>query len=66
MNEPLIPDREEKERLRDQNVREAEALLYGTPRFEPTYNGDMAAAAAHATLAAYWQARIEWEHGVGY
>jgi hypothetical protein len=58
-------DRAEKERLRDQAAREAEALLYGTNRSEPTYNGDMAAAQAHATLAAYYQARIEWEHGFG-
>lgn len=57
--------REDKERLRDQAVREAEGLLYGVARCEPTYSGDMAAAAAHATLAAYWQARIEWDHGVG-
>lgn len=58
--------REEMERRRDQAAREAECLLYGVGRFEAKYSGDMAAASAHATLAVYYQARIEWEHGVGY
>lgn len=56
--------REEKERRRDAEAASAEALLYTVGRYEETYSGDMAAASAHATLAAYWQARIEWEHGV--
>lgn len=51
--------REEMERLRDQAISEAEALLYQTPYHEETYNGKMAAAAAHATLASIWQARLD-------
>lgn len=58
--------REEKERRRDEAAQAAEGLVYGVGRFDPTYAGDMSAAAAYATLAAYYQARIEWEHGVGY
>lgn len=49
---------EEMERQRDSNARAAEALLYGTGRYEETYVGDMAAAAAHATLAAMWESRV--------
>lgn len=58
--------REEKERRRDAAAQAAEGLVYGVGRFDPTYQGDMSAAAAFATLAAYYQARIEWEHGVGF
>lgn len=64
MSEPL--SREEKERRRDQEAQSAEGLLYSTPPHSETYAGDMAAASAHATLAAYYQARIEWEHGYGH
>ena len=52
--------REEMERRRDQSARDAEALLYGTARYDEKYEGDMAAAAALASLAVLYQARIEW------
>jgi hypothetical protein len=58
---PLALDRTEKEARRDLNAKRAEFLL-GLP--EPEHS-QVSAAVAHATLAAYYQARIEWEHGIG-
>ncbi len=52
--------REELERLRDQHVREAEALLYQTPSYpEERYAAGMLAANAHATLARIYQDRLD-------
>jgi hypothetical protein len=58
--------REEKERMRNVHADSADSLLFGVPVADPGYAAAMSAAAAHASLAVYWQARIEWEHGVGY
>ena len=58
--------RSEKEKARDYNASRAEALLHEIAPVDPLYGAMMAAAAAHASLAVLYQARIEWEHGVGY
>lgn len=50
---------EDMERSRDQAIAEAEALLHQTSYHDECFAGKMAAAAAHATLASIWQARID-------
>jgi hypothetical protein len=62
---PTVP-REEKERQRDVHALSADRLLFGVAVADPGYAAAMSAAAAHATMAVYWQSRIEWEHGVGF
>ena len=53
--------REELEARRDYNTAAAETFL----AVEHPDRSHVERAAAHATLAALYQARIEWEHGVG-
>jgi predicted Zn-dependent protease len=55
--------REENERQRDVHAEHADGLLFGSSPSDENYPAAMSAAAAHASMAVYWQARIEWEHG---